>query len=165
MLLQLSLAVCWVEINYLIAVGGSEYSWSFYSFANLIYCSVCLFFSIEGEREFFFGLATAPAHVEDRLNDAWLQFAEEHPCNSDTETSELPQGMQPAVALVGSAAGDGGSQQASYFQKETDKGKPLKIAMEAMIRGFKKYVGEEEEVVPSDECHHNVAAWHNVPHP
>lgn len=74
--------------------------------------------------------------------------------------------MQPAVALMGSAAGDGGSQQAAYLKRETDKGKPLKIAMEAMIRGFKKYVGEEEEeAVSSDECHHNVAAWHNVPHP
>lgn len=26
---------------------------------------------------FFFGLATAPAHVEDELDDAWLEFAEE----------------------------------------------------------------------------------------
>ena len=26
--------------------------------------------------EFFFGLATAPAHVEDQLNDGWLRFAE-----------------------------------------------------------------------------------------
>ncbi|XP_023006537.1 beta-glucosidase-like SFR2, chloroplastic [Cucurbita maxima] len=118
------------------------------------------FTSTEGEQEFFFGLATAPAHVEDRLNDAWLQFAEEQPCDT------LEQGMQPAVALMGSAAGDGGSQQAANFDKGTDKGKPVKIAMEAMIRGFKKYVGEEEEEVePSDECHHNVAAWHNVPHP
>lgn len=121
----------------------------------MIFC-FCLF--VEGEREFFFGLATAPAHVEDRLNDAWLQFAEEQPCN----TSESQQGMQPADALMASAAGDGGSQQAAYPEKKNDKGKPLKIAMEAMIRGFKKYVGEEEEV---DECHHNVAAWHNVPHP
>eukprot|EP00249_Psilotum_nudum_P018186 c26679_g2_i1 orf=130-900(+) len=28
---------------------------------------------------FFFALATAPAHVEDKLNDAWLQFAKETP--------------------------------------------------------------------------------------
>ncbi|KAE8647144.1 hypothetical protein Csa_021777 [Cucumis sativus] len=88
----------------------------------------------EGEREFFFGLATAPAHVEDRLNDAWLQFAEEQPC----DTSESQQGMQPADALMASAAGDGGSQQAAYSEKKSDKGKPLKIAMEAMIRGLKK---------------------------
>ena len=27
--------------------------------------------------DFEFGLATAPAHVEDELNDAWLAFAEE----------------------------------------------------------------------------------------
>jgi len=25
--------------------------------------------------DFYFGLATAPAHVEDDLNDSWLQFA------------------------------------------------------------------------------------------
>ena len=25
---------------------------------------------------FFFGLATAPAHVEDNLNDSWLEFAQ-----------------------------------------------------------------------------------------
>lgn len=128
---------------------------------NLIYYSLCLFFFTEGDRGFFFGLATAPAHVEDRLNDAWLQFAEENPC----DTSESQLGTQPAVAVMASAAADGGSQQASYFGKETDKKKPLKIAMEAMIRGFRKYVGEEEGVVQSDECHHNVAAWHNVPHP
>ncbi|KAF9618681.1 hypothetical protein IFM89_002376 [Coptis chinensis] len=31
------------------------------------------------ESQFFFGLTTAPAHVEDKFNDAWLQFAEEQP--------------------------------------------------------------------------------------
>lgn len=30
------------------------------------------------ERRFFFGLATAPAHVEDNLNDTWLEFARGH---------------------------------------------------------------------------------------
>ncbi|XP_015900115.3 beta-glucosidase-like SFR2, chloroplastic [Ziziphus jujuba] len=114
------------------------------------------------EKEFFFGLATAPAHVEDSLNDAWLQFAEENPC-------DRPENQQPADAVIGSASGDGGSQQASsagkYTQKKT-KMKPLKISMEAMIRGFKKYIEEgEEESVPNEECHHKVAAWHNVPHP
>lgn len=29
------------------------------------------------EGGFFFGLATAPAHVEDKLEDAWLEFAQE----------------------------------------------------------------------------------------
>lgn len=28
------------------------------------------------ERDFFFGLATAPAHVEDNLHDVWIDFAE-----------------------------------------------------------------------------------------
>lgn len=104
-------------------------------------------------------MATAPAHVEDRLNDAWLQFAEEN---------------QPADALMGSASGDGGSQQdsssgnlkANEEKVRKKKKKPLKVAMEAMIRGLSKYVEEEEEESSSDEdCHHNVAAWHNVPHP
>ncbi|KAK9288966.1 hypothetical protein L1049_017437 [Liquidambar formosana] len=118
----------------------------------------------DGENEFFFGLATAPAHVEDRLNDAWLQFAEESPCDK----SESPEHLQPADALMGSATADGGSQQASLSNKEGNrtvkKKKPLKIAMEAMVRGFEKYI-EEEEPAPNDECHHNVAAWHNVPNP
>ncbi|KAJ6720921.1 GALACTOLIPID GALACTOSYLTRANSFERASE SFR2 CHLOROPLASTIC [Salix viminalis] len=65
----------------------------------------------EGEDEFFFGLATAPAHVEDRLNDAWLQFAEENPCDK----SQPNEGMETADVLMGSAAGDGGSQPASDF--------------------------------------------------
>lgn len=126
-----------------------------------------MWFSAEGESKFFFGLATAPAHVEDKLNDAWLQFAEEKSCDK----SEPLQGLQPVDALMGSATGGGGSQQASLPQKGADntikKKKPLKIAMEAMIRGFEKYIEEEseEETVPNEECCHNVAAWHNVPHP
>ncbi|XP_050218227.1 beta-glucosidase-like SFR2, chloroplastic [Mercurialis annua] len=110
---------------------------------------------------FFFGLATAPAHVEDRLNDAWLQFAEENPCDK----SESSQDREPADALMASAAGDGGSQKASISGKEEvlkKKKKNLKVAMEAMIRGFEK---NTEDEVPDAECHHNVAAWHNVPHP
>ncbi|EEF43139.1 hydrolase, hydrolyzing O-glycosyl compounds, putative [Ricinus communis] len=112
----------------------------------------------EEENEFFFGLATAPAHVEDRLNDAWLQFAAENPC----EKSQSHQGLEPADALMGSATGDGGSQQASLSGKVNKKKKQLKFAMEAMIRGFYKYTEDE---APHEECHHNVAAWHNVPHP
>lgn len=115
-------------------------------------------------------MATAPAHVEDRLNDAWLQFAEENPC----EKPETHQAQQPADAFMGSASGDGGSQQASSSgnlkaneEKVKKKKKPLKVAMEAMIRGLSKYVEEEEEEESSsdEDCHHNVAAWHNVPHP
>ncbi|GLU08547.1 hypothetical protein SLE2022_254530 [Rubroshorea leprosula] len=120
-----------------------------------------------GEDGFFFGLATAPAHVEDRLNDAWLQFAEEHPCDN----SESQQGLIPVDAVVGSAAADGGSHPAQLSGKEArkkKKKKPLKVSMEAMIRGFQKFEEEEvEEEVPepNEECHHSVAAWHNVPHP
>ena len=117
----------------------------------------------DGEKEFFFGLATAPAHVEDRLDDAWLQFAEEHTCDK----SESQQGSQPSDALISSDSGHGGPHLASSSSKEADervkKKKPLKIAMEAMIRGFEKYI--EEEHATNEECHHNVAAWHNVPHP
>ncbi|KAJ4832942.1 hypothetical protein Tsubulata_036702 [Turnera subulata] len=124
---------------------------------------------METEDEFFFGLATAPAHVEDRLNDAWLQFAEAEPCeeaSSSSSESEAEQ-QQTADALLGSAAGDGGSQAAAARVTKgssSKQKKSLKIALEAMIRGFKKYV-EEEEATDEIDCHHNVAAWHNVPHP
>ncbi|WCJ23239.1 Beta-glucosidase-like SFR2 chloroplastic [Euphorbia peplus] len=118
------------------------------------------------EDEFFFGLATAPAHVEDKLNDAWLQFAEESPCDNP----HSQQRVEPADALISSASGDGGSQQGSLAGKEAQqkikkKKKNLKIAVEAMIRGFEKYIEEEEVSPSSEECHHNVASWHNVPHP
>lgn len=115
----------------------------------------------EREKGFFFGLATAPAHVEDRLDDAWLQFAE------NTESHECQQ-LQSADAIMGSATGDGGSQQAPLPQREATKTikrkRSLKIAIEAQIRGFQKYI-EVEEPTPTEQCHHNVAAWHNVPHP
>ncbi|XP_043708649.1 beta-glucosidase-like SFR2, chloroplastic [Telopea speciosissima] len=121
--------------------------------------------SNEEDNEFFFGLATAPAHVEDRLDDAWLQFAEEQPCDN----LEGMQNPQLADALTASSTGDGSSQPAPSSLKEPEKAKrkkkPLKISMEAMIRGFQKYSDEEEEPAPSAECHHNIAAWHNVPHP
>ncbi|CAL0330223.1 unnamed protein product [Lupinus luteus] len=118
----------------------------------------------EVEDGFFFGLATAPAHVEDRLNDAWIQFAEEKTDN-DSQEEEI---KQPVDALIGSAAGDGGSQAATSSQhgaKQVKKGKkPLKVSMEAMIRGLEKFVdveGQEAE----EEPHYKVTAWHNVPHP
>ncbi|WOK95138.1 beta-glucosidase-like SFR2, chloroplastic isoform X4 [Canna indica] len=113
---------------------------------------------------FFFGLATAPAHVEDRLKDAWLLFAEEQPCADGEHTQQ-----QAVDALLASATGDGGSQQGSLpvsDKKETgtmEAKKPLKIAIEAMIRGFEKYSDEEPNA--NTECHHTVASWHNVPHP
>ncbi|KAJ8623453.1 hypothetical protein MRB53_031982 [Persea americana] len=116
------------------------------------------------EEGFFFGLATAPAHVEDTLDDAWVQFAQESPCD-DSEQKHSPQ---KADALMGSATGDGGSQQAPVPTKEPGKmkrRKSVKIAMEAMIRGFEKYMNEEEEPTTVAECSHNIAAWHTVPHP
>lgn len=109
-------------------------------------------------------MATAPAHVEDRLNDAWLQFAEETPCEQSKSNNE----SQIADALLASATGDGGTQQASVLPRAASqtikRRKSLKIAMEAKIRGFEKYI-EVEESVPAEACHHTVAAWHNVPHP
>ena len=121
----------------------------------------------DGENEFFFGLATAPAHVEDRLNDAWLEFAEENPC----EKTETEQESKLVDALLGTASGDGSSQLTSSSSSDkvkqtTKKKKPLKLALEAMIRGFEKYIEEgEEESTPNEVCHHKVAAWHNIPRP
>ncbi|MBA0829730.1 hypothetical protein Goarm_014313 [Gossypium armourianum] len=122
-------------------------------------------FNVNGEEEdgFFFGLATAPAHVEDKLNDAWLQFAEENPCHKSEKGDD---DMMEADAVIGAA--DGGSHQAPLARKESSKKKkPLKVAMEAMIRGLQKFVEDEseEETASKEECNHNVAAWHNVPHP
>ncbi|OMO53455.1 Peptidase S10, serine carboxypeptidase [Corchorus capsularis] len=118
----------------------------------------------EGGNEFFFGLATAPAHVEDRLHDAWLEFAEENPCHKSESADEPPQ----ADAVIGASTADGTSHPALPNKKTKNK-KPLKIAMEAMVRGLHKFieVEEEEGKMPAlnEECHHNVAAWHNVPHP
>lgn len=122
--------------------------------------------STGSEDEFFFGLATAPAHVEDRLHDAWLQFAEGESCDTG-EQSQNETLLSSADAVIGSAAGDDGSQLASSPTMVRKKKKPLKIAMEAMIRGFKKYVEEDDPPLPSppQDSHHKVAAWHNVPHP
>ncbi|KAG2559315.1 hypothetical protein PVAP13_8NG311400 [Panicum virgatum] len=114
---------------------------------------------------FFFGLATAPAHVEDRLEDAWLQFATEHSCDE----KEAVRDHKTADAVMASAAGDGGAQLASRSRKEEkagegEKRKPLKVAMEAMLRGFEMF-SEGGESDSGDNCSHNVAAWHNVPCP
>ncbi|KAK8592843.1 hypothetical protein V6N13_043529 [Hibiscus sabdariffa] len=71
-------------------------------------------FNVNGEEEngFFFGLATVPAHVEDKLNDAWVQFAEENPCHK-SETSDDPM---EADAVIGVTA-DGGSHCAPLARK------------------------------------------------
>ncbi|CAD6255706.1 unnamed protein product [Miscanthus lutarioriparius] len=114
---------------------------------------------------FFFGLATALAHVEDRLEDAWLQFAVEHSCDD----KEAMCDHKTADAVMASAAGDGGAQLASRSRGDEkagdgEKRKPLKVAMEAMLRGFEMFV-EGGESGSGDNCSHNVAAWHNVPCP
>ncbi|KAK1424156.1 hypothetical protein QVD17_19475 [Tagetes erecta] len=100
----------------------------------------------EDEEDFFFGLATAPAHVEDRLNDAWLQFAKDgSTIENKTTTAESVDGSQkPPMPLK--------------------KKKPLRMAMEAKIRGFVKYIEDGEPTLGEEEPH-NVAAWHNVPNP
>lgn len=115
--------------------------------------------------EFFFGLATAPAHVEDRLEDAWLQFAIEH---SGDDNDSMPNQM-PANAVMASAGGDGGSQPPSRPRDDKkgndgDQRKPLRVAMEAMLRGFEKF-SESGESSGTDNSSHKVAAWHNVPCP
>nr|XP_043606694.1 beta-glucosidase-like SFR2, chloroplastic isoform X2 [Erigeron canadensis] len=69
--------------------------------------------------------------------------------------------METADAIMGSATGDGGSQQAPRPLK---KKKSLKVAMEAKVRGIVKYI-KEDESTSSKEVQHNVAAWHNVPNP
>ncbi|VFQ65087.1 unnamed protein product [Cuscuta campestris] len=122
----------------------------------------------EGEKGFFFGLATAPAHVEDGLNDAWLQFAQEAPCKQSESNKESNNEPQLVDALLASATGDGGTQQASSLPRAVSptikRRKSVKIAMEAKIRGYEKYV-EVEETAPAEACQHAVAAWHNVPCP
>lgn len=112
------------------------------------------------EEHFFFGLATAPAHVEDRLNDAWLQFAQDEVVNKQDE-------MKTTTA---SATSDGGSQQPpapAPAPAPLKRKKSLKVAMEAKLRGLEKYVEEDESksTEEEEEAQHNVAAWHNVPNP
>jgi hypothetical protein len=42
-------------------------------------CKLCVAETCKtADKDFFFGLATAPAHVEDDLNDSWLEFAKGH---------------------------------------------------------------------------------------
>lgn len=49
---------------------------------------------------FFFALATAPAHVEDKLDDAWLEFAKvsEPKDNPAGEPPEVRTGENPKAA-------------------------------------------------------------------
>ncbi|GMH13849.1 hypothetical protein Nepgr_015690 [Nepenthes gracilis] len=63
-------------------------------------------------------------------------------------------------------SGDGASHQASSMEPRgmLKRKKSQKIAMEARIREFEKYI-EVEKLAPDTEHCHNEAAWHNVPHP
>uniref|UniRef100_A0A161ZHI0 Uncharacterized protein n=1 Tax=Daucus carota subsp. sativus TaxID=79200 RepID=A0A161ZHI0_DAUCS len=106
-----------------------------------------------GEDEFFFGLATAPAHVEDRLDDAWLQFAEDD--HSDKQ--------QHVDSIMASSASNGICHQAPLAMMDVED--TMKISREAKTNGIEKYLKEEEPFSVPKESRHNVAAWHNVPHP
>lgn len=89
------------------------------------------------EGKFFFGLATAPAHVEDDLDDAWLQFAKETPCSaSDAEAAD-----------------------------KKAKRKKVKLAVGAITKGLSKNShGKEDKTAADKPPSKNVAAWHNAPH-
>ncbi|WVZ74752.1 hypothetical protein U9M48_022896 [Paspalum notatum var. saurae] len=65
------------------------------------------------------------------------------------------------------AAGDRGAQLASSSRGEekagdAEKRKPLKVAMEAMLRVFEMFA-EEDEYASGDNCSRNIiTAWHNL---
>ncbi|CDY34948.1 BnaA01g32790D [Brassica napus] len=92
------------------------------------------------EGKFFFGLATAPAHSEDELDDAWLQFAKETPSS-------------PSDAVPGSEAANR---------------KKIKLAVGAITKGLakNKHIKEVKASASADvkPPTNNVAAWHNAPH-
>ncbi|CAN6467279.1 unnamed protein product [Victoria cruziana] len=69
---------------------------------------------------------------------------------------------------MASVSSDGDQGITSRNGEQRRKMKPLKISMEAMIRGFRKYSEQYEEEEDRDEeekvgCEHNVASWHSVP--
>nr|VDC77931.1 unnamed protein product [Brassica rapa] len=91
------------------------------------------------EGKFFFGLATAPAHSEDELDDAWLQFAKETPSSASD-------------AVPGSEAANR---------------KKIKLAVGAITKGLakNKHIKEVKAASADDKPPaNNVAAWHNAPH-
>lgn len=99
------------------------------------------------------------------MEDAWLQFAVEHSCDD----KEAVRDHKIGDAVMASAAGDGGAQLASRSTGDEKAGgrenrKPLKVAMEAMLRGLEMFA-EGGESGSGENCSHNVAAWHNVPCP
>jgi hypothetical protein len=76
----------------------------------------------------------------------------------------------PANAVMASAGGDGGSQPSSRSRGDGkgsggDQRKPIRVAMEAMLRGFEKFSESGESSGSDDNGSHKVAAWHNVPCP
>ncbi|WZY74211.1 hypothetical protein YC2023_006451 [Brassica napus] len=92
------------------------------------------------EGKFFFGLATAPAHSEDELDDAWLQFAKETPSSA----SDAVPGSEAATR------------------------KKIKLAVGAITKGLakNKHIKEVKASASADvkPPTNNVAAWHNAPH-
>ncbi|KAH0881419.1 hypothetical protein HID58_068813 [Brassica napus] len=88
------------------------------------------------ESKFFFGLATAPAHAEDDLDDAWIRFAKETPCSAEDEED-----------------------------KKAKRKKKVKLAVGAITKGLAKNTrGKEDNTVADSTPTKNVAAWHNTPH-
>ncbi|CAN7113180.1 unnamed protein product [Brassica rapa subsp. narinosa] len=90
------------------------------------------------EGKFFFGLATAPAHSEDELDDAWLQFAKETPSSA----SDAVPGSEAATR------------------------KKIKLAVGAITKGLakNKHIKEVKASADDKPPANNVAAWHNAPH-
>lgn len=63
----------------------------------------CVLFPVD-EGGFFFALATAPAHVEDKLQDAWLEFAEEDAAKGVKSTGEPDIRQEQALTTAGSVS-------------------------------------------------------------
>ena len=65
----------------------------------LVLCLACVAVEDGG---FFFALATAPAHVEDKLDDAWVEFARQTvPADNPAgDPPEVRTGEQPNAASV-----------------------------------------------------------------
>ena len=106
---------------------------------NIILVMESLSVSEHKEGKFFFGLATAPAHSEDELDDAWLQFAKETPSSA----SDAVPGSEAATR------------------------KKIKLAVGAITKGLakNKHIKEVKAASADDKPPaNNVAAWHNAPH-
>lgn len=85
-------------------------------------------------------MATAPAHAEDDLDDAWLRFAKETPCSAADAVS------------------------CSEAEKKS-KRKKVKLAVGAITKGLEKNTHGKHDKTSDDKTPtKNVAAWHNAPH-